>query len=114
MPQSFSANQIPPANSSGESAVYPCNMLNRVHLPLALVILAGCACSPAQAPKPKAPAPAPPVEIKLPPIVPNVKWTINQNSAQLLLSPEIQKSMGLSSDTKDGIAKVYAAYNVKY
>jgi Spy/CpxP family protein refolding chaperone len=88
-------------------------MLTRVHLPLALIILAGCACTRAQTPKPKPVQPAP-KELKLPAIVPNVKWTVNQNSAQLLLNPEVQKDMGLPTDTKAGVLKVYSAYDAKY
>jgi hypothetical protein len=87
-------------------------MFNRVHLPLALFILAGCACTPAQTPKGK-PSPAP-KEIKLSPIIPNIKWTTNQNSAQLLLNQEVQKEMALSAETKIAIAKVYSAYDAKY
>ena len=88
-------------------------MLTRVHIPLALFVLAGCACAPAQTPKTK-PTPAVRKEVKLPGIIPNVKWTVNQNSAQLLLNPDLQKDMGLSTETKSAVLKVYGAYEAKY
>ncbi|MHB8636973.1 MAG: Spy/CpxP family protein refolding chaperone [Fimbriimonadaceae bacterium] len=88
-------------------------MLSRVHLPLAFVALASCACVPAQAPKPNRP-PAKPNVVSLPSIVPNVKWTLCQNAAQLLLRPDVQNDLGLASGTRNGVLKVYAAYEAKY
>lgn len=55
-----------------------------------------------------------PVKPGLPGIVPNVKWTINQNAAQLLLNVDVQKDLALSAATKSALLKVYANYESAY
>lgn len=60
------------------------------------------------------PAAPPRKEVALPPVVPNLKWTIKQNVAQLLLNPDIQRDMAIGDDTKKALMRVYGDYQDRY
>lgn len=91
-------------------------MTTRFSFALAVLVASafalGCAQTPPVAKPTKTKTPT--VPTNLPPIPTNPKWTVSQNSAQLLLNTGVQADLQLSSETKAALMKVYGDYDAKY
>lgn len=92
-------------------------MTSRFTFAVAVLIASAFGVGCAQTPPPPAKAQVaktPTVVTKLPQIPTNPKWTVSQNSAQLLLNNGVQADLELSKDTKAALMKVYGDYDAKY